>query len=68
MPWDRRRGPEPGPEGAGAASQAPAFLGTKGDTLDQIWRDEPLEGLGRAALLHRQRPGARNSADSQRKE
>ena len=43
-------------------------LGTKGDTLDWTWRHESLEGLGGAAPFHRQRRGARNSADSQRKE
>lgn len=44
------------------------LLGTKGDTPGQTWWQESLEGLGGAAAFHRQRRGARNSADSQRKE
>lgn len=40
-----------GPEGAGAISQAPSFLGTKGDTLEQAWQNESLQGLGGAALV-----------------
>lgn len=37
-----------GPEGAGADSQVPLFLGTKGDTLDWKWQKESLEAFGGA--------------------
>lgn len=57
-----------GPEGAGAISQAPSFLGTKGDTPEQTWQNESLQGLEVQLSSQTERPGASASADSQRKE
>lgn len=54
-------------EGAGAVSEGPSFLGTKGDTPDGQGGAGPWQAL-EVQLPHRQRPGASNSAGSQRKE
>lgn len=54
-------------EGAEAVSQAPSFLGTKGDIPHGQDGAGPWKAL-EVQLPHRQRPGARHSAGSQRKE